>query len=354
LSDIRKTLLQPVSVPNATYLQRAIKRQAKLTKPPGSLGRLEDIAIQLATIQAVDRPHVDSIHITVFAADHGVAAENISAFPQSVTVEMIKNFSCGGAAICVLARELGALLEIVNLGTVTETHKLMGVMNLRLGPGTANLCREPAMRPEQLDAALEAGQQAVLRAHENHAHLFIGGEMGIGNTTSAAALACALLNAKPEQLAGPGTGLDTQGVAHKIQIIRQALDLHGAHIDDPMEALRRLGGFEIAALTGSYLACVQMKLPVLVDGFISSVAALCAARLCPGVEQWFLFAHSSAEPGHRTILDAMNSQPLLDLGMRLGEASGAALAVHLLRSACVLHNEMATFEEAGVSTKATS
>ncbi len=354
MSAIRKTLLKPVSVPSQTYLKRAEKRQAKLTKPPGSLGRLEDVAIRLATIQAVDRPHVDSVHITIFAADHGVTVENISAFPQSVTVEMIKNFSCGGAAICVLARELGAKLEVVNLGTVTATQNLMGVINLQLGPGTANLCREPAMRPEQLDGALEAGQQAALRAHENTAHLFVGGEMGIGNTTSAAALACAVLNAEPEQLAGPGTGLDTQGVKHKINVIRQALDLHSAHIDDTMEALRRLGGFEIAALTGSYLACVQLKMPVLVDGFISSVAALCAARLCPGAEQWFLFAHSSAEPGHRAIVEAMDSQPLLDLGMRLGEASGAALAVHLLRSACVLHNEMATFEEAGVSTKTPS
>ena len=259
MSDITKALLQPVIKPNTTYLQRAQKRQSKLTKPPGSLGRLEDIAIQLAAIQGVDRPHVDSIQISIFAADHGVAGENISAFPQSVTVEMIKNFSRGGAAISVLARELGAHLEVINLGTVTATHNLNGVVDLHLGPGTANLCREAAMRSEQLDAALQAGQHAVLRAQDNNVHLFIGGEMGIGNTTSAAALACALLNARPEQLAGPGTGLNTQGVAHKIKIIHQALDLHEAQIDDPMEALRRLGGFEIAALTGSYLACCPIE-----------------------------------------------------------------------------------------------
>jgi len=338
-------------MPDDNARSAAEARQAILTKPPGALGMLEETAIRLAALQGTERPCVDKVYITVFAADHGVATEGISAFPQEVTAEMVKNFARGGAAISVLARELGAELEVINLGTVNDPGPLEGVLSLYLGPGTANLCREPAMGKEQLARALHAGRQATERARLGGAQLFIGGEMGIGNTTTAAALACALLDATPSLLAGPGTGLDAQGVARKTEVIRQALNHHGEHHDAPLEALRRLGGFEIAALTGSYMACAHMGLPVLVDGFISSVAALAAARLCPGAESWFIFSHTSAEPGHRTVLDALDTQPLLDLGMRLGEGSGAAVAVPLLRLACALHNDMATFAEANVSNK---
>lgn len=351
MNETTEWLQVPPTAPDDDARRAAEARQAILTKPPGALGRLEQTAIRLAALQGTERPCVDKVYITVFAADHGVAAEGISAFPQSVTAEMLKNFSRGGAAISVLARELGAELEVFNLGTVNDPGSLEGVLNLQLGPGTANLRQEPAMEEAQFARALHAGRQAAERARLGDAQLFIGGEMGIGNTTAAAAVACALLDAPPEQLAGPGTGLDTKGVARKTEVIRQALDYHSQHHGTPLEALRRLGGFEIAALTGSYMACAHMGLPVLVDGFISSVAALAAARLCPGAEHWFLFSHTSAEPGHRTVLDALNAQPLLDLGMRLGEGSGAATAVPLLRLACTLHNDMATFAEAGVSEK---
>jgi nicotinate-nucleotide--dimethylbenzimidazole phosphoribosyltransferase len=198
---------------------------------------------------------------------------------------------------------------------------------------------------------MHAGRHRAERAKLAGAQLFIGGEMGIGNTTAAAALACALLDARPEALAGPGTGLDGTGVSRKVEVIRRALTHHGDLRERPLEALRCLGGFEIAALTGAYMACAHMGLPVLVDGFITSVAALVASRLCTGASEWMLFSHASAEPGHRAVLQALEAEPLLDLGMRLGEGSGAATAVPLLRLACALHNEMATFAEAGVSEK---
>ncbi len=327
----------------------AIERQQNLTKPPGALGRLESAAIQLAALQGTPKPGLEQVSITIFAADHGVVAEGVSAFPQAVTAQMIGNFAREGAAISVLARALGASLEVINLGTVHDPGSLPNVIYLPLGPGTNNFCHTAAMGEEQLARAMHAGRHRAERAKLAGTQLFIGGEMGIGNTTAAAALACVLLDARPEALAGPGTGLDDAGVSRKVEVIRRALARHGDLHDRPLEALRCLGGFEIAALTGAYMACAHMGLPVLVDGFITSVAALVAARLCTGASEWMLFSHASAEPGHRAVLQALEAEPLLDLGMRLGEGSGAATAVPLLRLACALHNEMATFAEAGVS-----
>jgi nicotinate-nucleotide--dimethylbenzimidazole phosphoribosyltransferase len=334
---------------NESASREAKARQSVLTKPPGALGQLETLAIQLAAMQGTPHPIIEKVHIAVFAADHGVVAEGVSAFPQAVTTEMVRNFARGGAAINVLAQALSAMLEVINLGTVHDPGPLPGVVDGRLGPGAANLAREAAMSPEQLIRALEAGRRAAERARSLGTQLFIGGEMGIGNTTSASALACALLNESPARLAGPGTGLDAAGVARKAAVIRRALDLHGEYLRDPWETLRRLGGFEIAALAGAYITSAQAGLPLLVDGFISSVAALAATRLNEGTRDWLIFSHASAEPGHVRVLEAMNARPLLDLGMRLGEGSGAAVAVPLLRLACALHNGMATFAEAGVT-----
>lgn len=331
--------------------REALDRQASLTKPPGSLGRLEEIAVRLAAMQGRGRPAVDRVRIAVFAADHGVAARGVSAYPQSVTAEMVRNFARGGAAISVLARELGAHLEVIDVGTLSGTSSVAGVVDAWLGPGTADSSIGAAMTEQQLAAALDAGRQAALRAVEAADELFIGGEMGIGNTTAAAAVACALLGADPEELAGPGTGLDAGGVARKASVVRQALAVHGGGIGEPLEALRRLGGFEIAALAGAFVACGQRGLPAMVDGFIAGVSALAATRLCPGLLQRLLFSHVSAEPGHARVMAALGADPLLDLGMRLGEASGAAVALPLLRLACALHNDMSTFDEAGVSGK---
>jgi nicotinate-nucleotide--dimethylbenzimidazole phosphoribosyltransferase len=341
----------PPAQPDEAVRQAAIARQKQLTKPPGALGRLETLAIELAALQGKVCPSLERLNITVFAADHGVATEGVSAFPQAVTAAMVKNFAQGGAAISVLARALGAQLEVINLGTVSDPGPQMGVEEQRLGPGTANFCHAAAMSQKQLTQAINTGRQAAIRSQQRGGELFIGGEMGIGNTTAAAALGCSLLNLAPEQLTGPGTGLTAQGIHHKIKVIQRALDYHGPLQENPLEALRRLGGFEIAALTGSYLACAQIGLPVLVDGYISSVAALIAVRLNRGISQWLLYAHTSAEPGHRKILEALKAVPLLEMGMRLGEGSGAAYCVSLLRLACALHNEMATFSEAGVAEK---
>ena len=341
----------PVKPLNLDMQQAALLRQSQLTKPPGALGQLEDLAVRLAAMQGVDRPAVEQVAIAIFAADHGIAAENVSAFPQAVTGEMVKNFARGGAAISVLAQMLGARLEVVNLGTINDAGEMPGVLRNVIAASTANFAQGPAMDEAQLLRALQAGCDSVQRARQAGAQLYIGGEMGIANTTAAAALACALLDATPAELAGPGTGLDHKGVAHKAAVIERALALHAAHLGTPLQCLQRVGGFEIAALSGAYLAAAQHGVPVLVDGFISSVAALVAVRHNPNVSDWLLYAHASAEPGHRRVLDALHAQPLLDLGMRLGEGSGAATALPLLRLACALHNDMATFAEAAVSGK---
>lgn len=339
----------PAQLPAGDYREQALVRQGQLTKPPGSLGRLEQLAVQLAALQGRDRPGVEQASIVVFAADHGIAAAGTSAFPQAVTTEMVKNFASGGAAISVMARQLNARLEVVDMGTLYDPGPLPNVVTVRLAPGTANACEAPAMTATQLDEALQAGRQAVQRAVEHGCDIFIGGDMGIGNTAAATAVACALLQRPASELTGPGTGLDADGVARKAAIIQRALDRHADHLHTPLDALQHLGGFEIAALCGAFIASTQAGIPVLVDGFIAGCAALVAVRHLPAVRDWLIFGHRSAEPGHRHILAALQAEPLLDLGLRLGEGSGAASALPLLRLACQLHNDMATFAEAAVS-----
>ena len=344
-------LHQPAIAPDDTARAAAQARQGVLTKPPGALGELEQLAITLAALQRRELPALQRVQISVFAADHGIAAENVSAFPQAVTGEMVRNFATGGAAISVLARALGARLEVVHLGTVNDPGPLPGVRRDWIAASSTSFLHAAAMEPAQLAQALAAGRASIAAAVENQVELFIGGEMGIANTTAATALACALIDASPQELAGAGTGLDAAGIRHKADIVTQAVAFHRAYAVDPLESLRRLGGFEIAALAGAYIAAAQAGLAVLVDGFISSVAALAAVRINPGCRAWLLFAHQSAERGHARVLEALQAAPLLSLGLRLGEGSGAATALPLLRLACALHAGMATFEQAGVSEK---
>lgn len=320
-------------------------RQLQLTKPPGSLGRLEQLAIEFAGWQSRSDPQLEDIVIRVFAADHGMVAEGVSAFPQAVTVQMIHNFASGGAAIAVLARHLDASFAVINLGTAADCPELHAVVNVNLAPGTANFCAAAAMSEELVRRALASGAEHA----PAQAQLFIGGEMGIGNTSAAAAMTSALLGLPAAATVGRGTGVDDPGLALKCSAVQRALDLHCADTLSALDILRCLGGLEIAALTGAYIACAQRGIPALVDGYICTVAALLACRLNPGVRAWLLFAHRSAEPGHAHLLAALSAEPLLDLGMRLGEGSGAAVALPLLQAACRLHNEMATFAEAGVS-----
>jgi nicotinate-nucleotide--dimethylbenzimidazole phosphoribosyltransferase len=325
--------LNPCKPVDADAVTQAAERQQQLTKPAGSLGRLEAVAVQLAGLQGQVKPQLDQLWIAIFAGDHGVVAEGVSAFPQEVTGQMLLNFVSGGAAISVLALNLP------------------GVRHLNIGPGTANFVKGAAMTKKQGELALQAGRESVLRAKAAGAQLFIGGEMGIGNTTAASALACALLDCPVLHLTGPGTGLNAEGVSHKAQVIERALALHAAQRGDALQTLFNLGGFEIAALVGAYLACAQEGVAVLVDGFICTVAALVAVRLNPACREWLLFGHRGAEPGHRHVLETLGAEPLLELGLRLGEGSGAALAVPLLRLACDLHGQMATFAEAAVADR---
>jgi nicotinate-nucleotide--dimethylbenzimidazole phosphoribosyltransferase len=338
----------PASI-NEEAVESARAHQLTLTKPLGALGALEDVAIKLAGFQGKVKPELKRVFISIFAGDHGIAAKGVSAFPQAVTTEMVKNFASGGAAISVLAQQLNAQFEVVNLGTLFEVEPHPQIVNARIAAGTKDFTEEPAMSSEQLQQAMQEGQAAAERAKESHSQLFIGGEMGIGNTSSATALAASYLNLPANELVGLGTGISQEQLPLKVALISQALERHVS--SEPMAQLQNLGGFEIAGLMGAYIRCAQLGIPVLVDGFISSVAALMAVAINPEVRQWLLYSHESAEPGHQKVLKALQGKALLSIGMRLGEGSGAALVVSLMQSAVALHNEMATFEQAGVSEK---
>jgi nicotinate-nucleotide--dimethylbenzimidazole phosphoribosyltransferase len=327
-------------------------RQDQLTKPAGALGRLEALAIELAGLQRSRRPSAARVPIIIFAGDHGIAAQGVSAYPQDVTIAMMANFAAGGAAISVLARELGSTLEVVDAGTLAEVA-MPGIVIDKPRRGSRDFSREPALDPADIGFALDCGDRAVDRAVACEPDMLIFGEMGIGNTTSASAIAAALLGTPAEVMTGRGTGLDAAGRARKARVIDAALAHHHiASRASPEQILCAVGGLEIAAITGAIIAGAQAGIPVLVDGFIVSVAALTATRLNPSCRPYLIFAHRSAEQGHRLVLEALDARPLLDLDLRLGEGSGAALALPILRLACALHNDMATFAEAAVPDRA--
>lgn len=336
----------PIPAIDEKVLVAARTRQSQLTKPPGSLGRLEELGVTLAAMQGTQQPSLDQAAIAIFAADHGVAEEGVSAYPPSVTAAMVCNFARGGAAINVLAQILDAKLYVVNMGTRETLEDLRQVWDHRMGPGTANFLHAPAMTQQQRDAALQIGCQVADSALAEGAQLLIGGEMGIGNTTVAAALGCAILQCPAQQLVGPGTGIDNAGMARKRVVIEAAVAHHAP--DNALDALQCLGGFEIAALVGAYIRCGQQGIPLLVDGFVTAAAALVAVTLRPELKDWLFHAHLSQEPGHLRLLQALHGKPLLDLQLRLGEGSGAAVALPLLRAAAALHARMATFAEAGI------
>ncbi len=325
--------------------EKARAYQLTLTKPPGSLGVLEEIAVRFCGFQHSLKPRCDNICVRVFAADHGVCAQGVSAFPQVVTGQMIENFLHGGAAISVLSESLNADFAVVNMGVVSPVGSHPKLHDRAIAPGTADFTQGVAMSEAQCFAAMEAGRAEVLDAD-----VFIGGEMGIGNTTAASALLAIWLDLPISTLVGPGTGLDPAGVQRKAQVVAAAVTKHKATENDPLKVLAALGGFEIAALTGAYIACAQRGVPAVVDGFISTAAALAAVKINASVLPWLVFSHQSAEPGHRLALENLRARPLLDIGMRLGEGSGAAVALPLIQTAISLHNNMATFAQAGVSS----
>jgi nicotinate-nucleotide--dimethylbenzimidazole phosphoribosyltransferase len=338
-----------ITPPDALYYKKALARQGQLTKPAGSLGLLEEVAVRLAAMQQTEQPCIDRVWVSIFAADHGVAEESVSAFPQVVTTEMVKNFANSGAAVNVLSRFIDAHFEVVDVGLVSAIA-LSGVISDRAGNGTANFTQHPAMSKTQMLSALTAGKSAVERALTKQSQLFIGGEMGIGNTSSASAIAVMLTGLSVEQLTGAGTGLNDDKIKHKVSVIKRAIALHQDFLDQPLNVLQYVGGFEIAALVGAYLFSAQQGLPIVVDGFIATVAALVAVKVNPDIQPWLLYGHCSEEKGHQLVLNYLQATPLLHLNMRLGEGSGAVTAVPLLQMACKLHNEMATFQQAEITT----
>jgi nicotinate-nucleotide--dimethylbenzimidazole phosphoribosyltransferase len=329
----------------------ALVRQAQLTKPASSLGRLEQIAVELAGLQQADRPRADCVPIIIFAGDHGIAAQGVSAYPQGVTIAMLSNFAAGGAAISVLARELGSRLEVVDVGTLAQ-EPLPGIVTDKPRHGSRDFSREAALEPAEVAFAFECGRRAVLRAAPVAPDLVIFGEMGIGNSTAAAAIAASMLGEGAETVAGSGTGVDAVGLAHKVRVIDAALAFHGLTRTDASveDILCAVGGLEISAICGGIIAAAQRRVPILIDGFIVSVAALAAVRLNRSCRPFLIASHQSAEQGHRRVLQALSAKPLINLDLRLGEASGAAIALPLLRLACALHNDMATFTQANVPT----
>lgn len=341
--------LEACKTPSAEAKQAAEARQLQLTKPTGSLSELERTAVLLASLQNTAQPNIHKPWITVFAGDHGVMAENISAYPQAVTRQMLQNFTSGGACISVIAKEYNASLQVIDCGSVGDAYEYAGVERRCIMQGTANFKIQAAMTEEQCMQALELGRQSADKALANSASIYVAGEMGIGNTCSASAVACLLLNQPAEQLTGVGTGIRAEQLEHKKQVIDQALQLHKAYAqNDAFKILCAVGGLEIAAMAGAYIRCAQIGLPIVVDGFISTVSALAAVRMNPRVRDWMLFGHQSAEYGHRSLLNELQAEPLLKLNLRLGEGSGAGAALGLIKLACSLHNHMATFAEAAV------
>ncbi|RMF15773.1 MAG: nicotinate-nucleotide--dimethylbenzimidazole phosphoribosyltransferase [Candidatus Dadabacteria bacterium] len=326
--------------------------QARLddkTKPRGSLGRLEDIARRYALARGQELPPVPDAAVVVCAADHGVAAAGVSAYPQEVTAQMVANFARGGAAINVLCRDAGIRLVVADLGVASPIAGLDGVLDRRVGPGTADMREGPAMTVQACETAIRHGAAIAHQLIADGIGLIGLGEMGIGNTTAASALTAALLGLEADVAIGRGTGVDDAGLARKQQAVSTALERHAVASVHPLELLRRVGGFEIAALTGVTLAAAAARVPVVVDGFITAAAALVATRIAPSVRDYIFAAHCSVEPGHRLILDEWGLEPLLDFGMRLGEGSGAALAIPIIRSAARILAEMASFSDAGVT-----
>ena len=324
----------------------ASQRLDRLTKPLGSLGRLEEIAVWLAGIQGHAYPRLARKTIFVVAADHGVALRGVSAYPQAVTGQMVRNFLAGGAAINVLARHAGAKVIVVDAGVAQDPGPAPGLVSKRLGPGTADLVTSPAMSEEQ---AIECIRIGIDLARTEDAGVIGCGEIGIGNTTAASAVTAAMLGCAPERVTGSGTGIDDEARSRKIALIEKALALHQPDASKPLDVLRMVGGFEIGILAGVIIGAAASRRAVLVDGFISTSAALLAHAIAPESLPYMLATHLSTEPGHRLALERLDLAPFLDLRLRLGEGTGAALAMPILEAACHVLSEMATFESAGVS-----
>nr|WP_317987034.1 nicotinate-nucleotide--dimethylbenzimidazole phosphoribosyltransferase [Sutcliffiella rhizosphaerae] len=321
-----------------------------LTKPQGSLGIVEEIAVQLSRITGNKIPDITLPGILVFAADHGIATEGVSAYPQEVTAQMVHNFLDGGAAINVLARQINAQLEIVDIGVATDIDR-KGLLQRKIRYGTANFLKEDSMSRSEAMQAIETGADIATSMLDKGINCLLLGEMGIGNTTSSSAILSVLSEMDAMHVVGAGTGITEEQQNYKKQVIRQAVVKRQPNSDDAIDVLAKIGGLELAGITGAILAAAERKIPVLIDGFISTVAALIATRLYKEAAEYLFIGHKSAEYGHQYAIKLLKKDPILDLGMRLGEGTGAALAFPILLAATNIVKEMATFESAGVSGK---
>ncbi|HHY38185.1 MAG TPA: nicotinate-nucleotide--dimethylbenzimidazole phosphoribosyltransferase [Clostridia bacterium] len=329
-------------------MRAARRRLDSLTKPRGSLGVLEDLAVTLAGIVGEPIPKLSHKVVLVMAGDHGVARDGLTGYPQEVTAQMVRNFLRGGAAINVLSRLAGAEVRVVDVGVACDMEE-PGLISMKIVRGTENIAKAPAMSETDASRCILAGAIAARDACEAGADVIAVGEMGIGNTTPSTAILATFSGMPVEAITGRGAGLDDEGLARKIEIIRKALDLHRPDPRDAMDVLSKLGGAEIAAMTGAILEGAARRRPVVLDGFICGVAGLVACRLVPASRDYMIASHLSREPGHRLVLELLGKKPLFNLDMRLGEGTGAALALHLLEASTRIMREMATFDEAGVS-----
>ena len=335
---------------DAEAMKQARERQDQLTKPQGSLGVLEELSVQLAGIQGREQPSIDKKVIMVMAGDHGVVAEGISAVPQEVTPQMVANFAAGGAGINVLARHAGAEVRVVDIGVAAPVD-IPGVIQKKVRPGTANMAAGAAMSREEAVAAIEVGIEVAEAEIAAGADLLGTGDMGIGNTTPSSAILTVISGAEPGLTVGRGTGIGAEAMAKKRKIIQRAIDVNQPDKGDGLDVLAKVGGLEIAGLAGVILGAAAGRVPVVIDGFISSAAALIAASLCPESRSYMIASHVSVEPGHKLMLEELSLKPMLFMDMRLGEGTGAALASSLVEAAAKVLSEMATFAEAGVAEK---
>lgn len=330
-------------------MEKARDRQGMLTKPPGSLGRLEELSIQLAGIQGKSPPQIREKAVVVMAGDHGVVAEKIGNWPQEVTAQMVANFLRGGAGINIVARHVGARVIVVDMGVATEIGRHANLISSKVDSGTQNMACGPAMTAEQASKAVETGIELMAKEADRGLDIVGTGDMGIGNTTASSAICAVMTGRTVAEVTGLGTGLTDEQLKHKIAVIERAISVNRPEPEKPMEVLAKVGGFEIGGLVGVMLGAAAKRVPVVIDGFISGAAVLIARALSPKVKDYLIAAHLSAEPGHRILLEHLGLEPLLSLNMRLGEGTGAALGIFLAEVAAGILADMATFGEAGVS-----
>ena len=351
MSDILSKTIANIRPLDAKSMAAAKARQDTLTKPTGSLGRLEELSIRIAGMQGKPLPQIKQKAVIVMAADHGVTARGTSAYPQEVTAEMVLNFLHGGAGINVISRHVGARVVIVDMGVAKKLESHPGLISRRIADGTQDMSKGPAMTVAQATRSVEAGIEIVTTEIKKGLDIVATGDMGIGNTTASAAICAVMTGKTAAEVTGRGTGLDDQQLQQKIIIINEAITLNKPDFSKPLEVLAKVGGFEIGGLAGVILGAASLRVPVIIDGFISGAAALIAAGLCPQCKDYMIAGHCSVEPGHKILLQHLGLKPLLDLEMRLGEGTGAALAMSFAETSVGILTEMATFAEAGVAEK---